>query len=304
MVSGNLGYTGNVVRALLVCVLVVGCYNAHPAFDVPCSSTGACPLGQICVADRCVLEGTIEDALDLDAAVDARLLDAASPLDATPDAMPPAIRWKSTTTATVLQNAPALSVTVAHPACDAADVMVAAIAMGVTGAATNSVFTPPPGWTLVRRSDHGNDTALVVYWHAAGAAEPATYTWQFSTMIHGVAWISCYGNVDPIAPIDVEQGGVIATTGPSYAAPSITPTRASTMLVLTCVSHAPTSAGTTWMPPVQTSQRVNLNNGTTRSGTSADRLLSTTNPTGATLAIASEAQDYALVESLALRPAP
>jgi hypothetical protein len=290
-------------RLWLVGVLVVGCYGAHPAVDVPCSPTGACPAGQMCVADRCVLDGTIEDARSVDdALVDGRPVDGRA--DAKPDAMPPAITYKSMTTATVLQTLPAMSVTVAHPTCAAGDVMVAAIAMGNTGAATNPVFTPPSGWTLVRRSDHGNDTALLVYWHAVVAAEPTTYTWQFSTMIEGVAWISCYENVDLTTPIDVEQGGVIATTGPSYAAPSITPTRPNTMLVVTYVSHAPTSTGTTWIAPAQTNQRVNFNNGTTRSGTSVDRLLATANPTGTPAAVASEAQDYALVESLALRQAP
>jgi hypothetical protein len=225
-------------------------------------------------------------------------------VDAPPDAAPPPIMFKSRTTATVLQNVPAMSVTVAHPACAAGMVMVAAVAMGNSGALTNPVFTPPAGWTLVRRSDHANDTALLVYWHVAAAAEPTTYTWQFSTLIEGVAWISCYANVDTTTPIDIESGGVVATTGPSYAAPSITPTRPHTMLVLTYVSHAPTSTGTTWTPPPQTNQRVDLNNGTTRSGTSVDRLLATMTATGAASAVASEAQDYALVESLALRPAP
>jgi hypothetical protein len=258
----------------------------------------------MCVANRCVLDGTPADASDVDAAVDARLVDTARSIDAIPDAMSPAIAWVSATTATVLRGAPAMSVTVAQPTCATSNVMVAAIAMGNTGAATNPVFTPPTGWTLVRRSDHGNDTALLVYWHTAGAAEPATYTWQFTTLIEGVAWISCYANVDPTTPIDVEQGGVVATTGPDYAAPSITPTTANTMLVLTYIAHAPTATGTTWTPPALTNQRVNFNNGTSRSGTSADQLLGAANPTGALSATASEAQDYAIVESLALRPAP
>ena len=288
-------------RSWLALAFVVGCYHSTTPLDVPCTSTGECPNGQICLADVCVRDGTL--VVDADHEVDAA--DAATVIDGRRDAPPSTlIEWKSTTTANVPSAMAAMSITVAHPACAIGNVFVAAVAMGTTGAATSPVLTPPQGWTLVRRLDHGNDTALAIYWHVAAAGEPASYTWQLTTSIEGVAWISCYANVDTAIPIDVEQGAVLASVGPGYVAPSVITTLPETMAVVTFVSHAPTPVPTTWMAPTGTMQRVDINNGTTRSGTSGDRLFAHTGATGAFASTASAAQDYALVESLALRPAP
>ena len=217
--------------------------------------------------------------------------------------MPRFITWKATTTQNIPSATAATSVTVGQPTCASGDVEVAAIAMGNTGASTVPTFTEPAGWTLVRRSDHGSDTALLVYWHTAGAIEPSTYTWQFSAAIEGVAWISCYANVDPVAPIDVELGTLILNTGPTYATPSITTTVANAMVVATYASHVSVTP-TTWSAPAGTSVRANLNNGTTRSGLGIDEPVAAAGPTGALAATASVVQNYALVHVLALKPAP
>jgi hypothetical protein len=289
-------------RSLLALAFVVGCYHSTTPFDVPCTSTGECPTGQVCIAEVCVREGTIVE--DADDEVDAAAVDAS--IDAPRDAAPPpsVIAWKSTTTANVPAAMQAMSITVPHPACAVGNVFVAAIAMGTTAAVASPVFTPPVGWTLVRRLDHGNDTALVMYWHVAAAGEPASYTWQITTAIEGVGWISCYTHVDTITPIDVEDGAVLASVGPSYAAPSVTTTVADAMVVATFVSHAPTNVPTTWTAPIGTTQRVDINNGTTRSGTNGDHLFAHAGATGVIASTASAAQDYAIVETLALRPAP
>jgi hypothetical protein len=207
----------------------------------------------------------------------------------------------SKTQATVLMATPAASITVAHPTCPAGDVMVAAVAMGSSGSAAVPVFTAPTGWTLIKRLDRNADTALAVYWHLAGAAEPTSYTWQLSAMIEGVAWISCYAHVDVAAPIEAQTGLVIETTGPAYATPAITTTAAYSMIVATFATHA--AAATTWLPTGMT-ERVDVNNTTTRSGEATDHLVPAAGAPAAYSSTASSAQDYALVHVLALKPAP
>lgn len=298
----------------LVLVLAVGCYRPSVETDVPCSVDGACPTGQMCIAGRCILDGTSvadapadsPDAATVDAAtVDAVLADAhpdASPPDAGIDAMPRMITWKATTTATI-PDVGATSVTVTAPACASGDVLVGTIAMGRTGSPQVATFTPPAGWTLVDRIDRNKDSSLLVYWHVAGSGEPLTYTWQFTPQIEGVAWVSCYANVDTATPIDAERGLVISTVGPSYAAPSITTTSANTMLVAAWVTHD-NATPTTWTAPSNTTIRANLDNGTSRSGLGIDAPVAAIGPTGTHTATASVTQDYAIVDVLALKAAP
>ena len=283
-----------------VVALVAGCYHPRAATEIPCSPAGTCPAGQTCLAGICEPDGTelpIDAAIDaaqpVDASVDAQMIDAPPP--------PPRITFVSKTQSTVLMATPAASITVAHPTCPAGDVMIAAVAMGSTGSAAAPVFTPPTGWTLVKRLDRNNDTALAVYWHAAGAAEPMSYTWTLSTMIEGVAWISCYANVDAAAPIEAQMGLVIETTGPAYTTPAITTTIGYSMIVATFATHA--AAATTWLPTGMT-ERVDVNNTTTRSGEGTEHLVPTAGSPAAYTSTASSAQDYALVHVLALKPAP
>ena len=298
-------------RSWLMAMLLAGCYQPTPSRDVPCGPGGACPSGQTCVSERCVAENTVgadgPSDTSADSAIDAAPVDGTSVTggdaqgDAMPDAMPVVIAWQSTTTAKVVQ-AGAVSVTVARPTCATGDVFVATVAMGRTNSATKPTFTAPTGWTLVRRVDRLNDTALATYWHTAGATEPATYTWQLGATIEGVAWISCYAHVDPISPIEIDAGALVATAGPMYAAPSITTTTPNAMVLATFVSHAATA--TTWSVPTGTTARASLNNATTRSGLGVDKLFALAGATGTLTATASTVQDYALVETLALKPAP
>ncbi len=312
------------MRLAVSIALVTACYRPQVAADVPCSPSGACPAGQMCVANFCVLDGTERpvdaaddavivvdappvidaraDAATPDAAADA-MPDAAIMIDAAADAAKPMIAWQGTTTATVPQ-AGAASVTIARPTCATGDVMLAMVAMGNSGSAAMPTFLAPPGWTLVRRLDHDNDTTLLVYWHAAVALEPTTYTWGFSAMIEGVAWISCYANVDVNVPIDAESGDVDPSVGPAYSTPSITTTSANTMLVASFASHNTTGGINAWSPPAGTNVRANLNNGTTRSGLGVDELISAAGPTSVLTATVSVPEDYALVDLLALKPSP
>jgi hypothetical protein len=241
---------------------------------------------------------------------DAETIDATM-IDARPDALVrdasrAAIAWKATTTTTIAASAPASAVTIAAPSPLAAgDVLVAVIAMGSTGEALVPAFTAPTGWTLIRQTNRNADSALAVYWHAVADAanETATYTWMFNESIEGVAWISDYTGVSTSAPVDAENGTLDATATTAYPAPTVTTTTVGAMIVLTYAGH---DAGTqaTWTAAAGTTKRAGLNDGTTRSGLSADTLWPTASTIPAYTAAASTSQEYALMHTLALRPAP
>src|SRR5262245_11408154 len=101
----------------------------------------------------------------------------------------------------------ASSVTIPRPSgCAAGEVLGATLGMGSTGSPMQLGFTVPADWTLVRRIDRMTDTVLAIYSHVATSSEPSDYTWAFDEQGEGVAWISCYGNVDTAAPIDADAG--------------------------------------------------------------------------------------------------
>jgi hypothetical protein len=212
----------------------------------------------------------------------------------------PAIAWRATRTASVPMSG-ATSITVGVPTHAPGDLMVAAIAIGSTGSATAPTIAAPPAWTLVRRLDRANDTTLAVYRRVATSGEPADYSWSWNGGREGPAWISSYSGVDPLSPIEAEDGRVVDNGGPAYSTPAIDTASANAMVIGTFASHA--GQQTTWTPQSDAAVRASFNNGSTRSGLSQDLRVSA--PTaGQTLsATASTPQDYCLVHILALRPA-
>ena len=241
--------------------------------------------------------------------------DATGTPDAAPDAVadakadgetstpPHTITWRSTTTAFVPQAGASL-VTVARPSTVASgDVLVAGVAMGNSGNSAAPVFTAPSGWSLVRRLDSGIATTLAVYWHVAGASEPATYTWSFDLPIEGEAWVSDYAGADTVSPVDVETGVVQASSATSYATPSLKTIAANTLVLGSFASHG--SSAATWTAPPSTTTRASLNNQSSRSAIAVEQAVAAAGTTvGPWTATVDQAQDYALVHLMALRPAP
>ena len=214
---------------------------------------------------------------------------------------PGVITWESTQTATVAQ-AGANFVDIPVPSCLVGDVAVAAVAMGSTGAASMPTFTPPDAtWTLIRRLDSGNDTTSALYWHVITGGEPAMLRWSFSGTIGGVAWMSCYDGVDTTSPIDVETGVVIPTSASTFMSPSVVTTVPNAVLLVTFMTHG---NAVTWTPPPQTTQRANVENGSTRSGVGVDKVIAMPGATGMFTATSPQSQSYALVHVTALRPGP
>lgn len=124
------------------------------------------------------------------------------------------------------------------------DVLIASIAVRPSGASINT----PSGWTRLRNTAQSNDVTmnLATFHRVAGASEPASYTWTFSTGHSGATGgILAFTGVNTADPIDVEGGNTTAS-GYTHRANQITTTVADTMLVS---AHAFTSAPSNWTAP-------------------------------------------------------
>jgi hypothetical protein len=95
---------------------------------------------------------------------------------------------------------------------------------------------------------------------------------------------------------------VSETTGPGYPTPTLTTTSANTLLVAAWAAHD-TAELATWSTS-NGAVRANLNNASTRSGLGVDTPVATAGVTPVIVGTASVAQDYAIIDVLALRPAP
>ncbi|HET6947794.1 MAG TPA: hypothetical protein VFJ45_08285 [bacterium] len=124
------------------------------------------------------------------------------------------------------------------------DVMIAAIA--VRGGSGTGI-TAPAGWTLVPGGvnpiDNGTTLRLAVYYKVATAAEPANYTWTFTSSQKASGGIQAYWNVDTADPIDVSLGQP-TPSGTDHSTPAVTTSLNGTMLV---ASFA-TAIGANWTP--------------------------------------------------------
>jgi hypothetical protein len=137
----------------------------------------------------------------------------------------------------------ATSLTITRPAGVVAnDVMVAA--MNVRGG-SGVTITEPAGWTLVSLLTNGAAIRMGVYYKVATSSEPASYTWNFSSSRKAAGGIQAYSNVDPVAPIEAENGQATAS-GISHSTPDITTYSTNTMLV----ASFGIAFGTSWTPAV------------------------------------------------------
>jgi len=197
------------------------------------------------------------------------------------------------------------SLTLARPAgVLPGDVMVAAIA--VRGGTATGITSVPAGWTLVPGGanpiDNGTDLKLAVYYKAATAAEPANYTWGFSSSEKASGGIQAYANVDPADPIDAALGQA-TPSGTTHSTPSVTTTLDGTMLV---ASFA-TATGANWTPqtPGLTERYEAASRGgaqaTRTSSEGTDQLQAAAGATGAKTSMASRAA-VGVAHLLALAP--
>jgi hypothetical protein len=196
----------------------------------------------------------------------------------------------------------AMAITIPRPTAVAGDLLLAGIHLGWGNNGRQPIYTAPAGWTLVRRTDSGDDASLLVYYRYAIAGDPASFTWTSDDKVAGVGWIAAYSGVHATQPIDVEAGSVDTGPGPVYTTPSIT-TTGPKRLVVASFSADSSSGSTTWMAQGAYTLRAGLNNSANRSGMSEELAV----PTPATQVAqgrVSTAQFDSIQHILALRPCP
>jgi hypothetical protein len=104
--------------------------------------------------------------------------------------------------ATTGANQTATTLAINRPSgAQAGNVLVAVVALrgrpNVTG---------PPGWTMVRR-DENSTTMTQTYWtHPVTSADPATWTWTFSSAQAAAGVIGAYSGVDTTNPVVSDAG--------------------------------------------------------------------------------------------------
>ncbi len=212
--------------------------------------------------------------------------------NATTSSSPPAFRSASsagTSSATLTINKPTGTVS--------GDVMLATIAIR-----PNTATITASGWTLVRRMDNasGNGNSLAVYYKVAGASEPGSYSFTFSTSTGAAGGIATFIGIDTTNPVDVDAGQNTASSL-SLASPSVTTRYANDMIV---TSYAFASSATFTPPSGMTEAFDVASTSTGSTGESIEsnyQLQSAIGATGTRTATASNDADTGNAHTLALK---
>jgi peptidoglycan/xylan/chitin deacetylase (PgdA/CDA1 family) len=118
------------------------------------------------------------------------------------------------------------SITLNKPSGTASgDVLIAAIEISGT-----TTVTAPSGWVLIRSTTSGSALTQASYVHTAGASEPSSYQWQFSSSRLASATVAAYVGVNGTTPVDVSSGGS-SSGSTSIIAPSLTTTTTGDLLI-------------------------------------------------------------------------
>jgi hypothetical protein len=197
--------------------------------------------------------------------------------------------------ASFARNGGATTLVIAKPASlVAGNVMLASIDTRGT-----TVITAPVGWVTI--ADNANGTAMrkTTYYKIAGASEPSTYTWSFSSAVPAAGGIVAYRGVDQTNPIDAANGQSNASST-SITAPSISTTVPNAMLL----GFFGTAINATIAPPTGMVERgeIAITSGNTKIATEiSDAILAATGPTGVRIAVADRAASN-IGQVVALRP--
>ncbi|MBA2768794.1 MAG: hypothetical protein H0U35_06635 [Sporichthyaceae bacterium] len=168
------------------------------------------------------------------------------------------------------------TVTVARPASQEGDVLVATI--DYRG---QSAITAPTGWTLIRLDANGTAMRKATYWRLATSSEPASYAWTFGAKPAAVGSILAYAGVSGTAPVE-SSGGVVASST-SVSAPSVAASQGSVVIGLFGVARSAAIS-----QPGGTTERTEIVSPSTTTypmtGETADRTQATTGSTGTLVA--------------------
>ncbi|MDH3539577.1 MAG: right-handed parallel beta-helix repeat-containing protein, partial [Acidimicrobiia bacterium] len=211
-------------------------------------------------------------------------------------AAPPTYRDVATATTTVggslVINVPA--------ATQPGDVMLAQI----TYNAWAQTITPPGGWNFIRQDANSGGIIQELFWRAATASEPASYTWGLSSGDMASGAIVSYAGVDNASPID-DHNGQAPGSGSTLTAPSIT----TTVTDATLVAFYGIRGERTVASPGSMAERWDLNtaggapDSSNATSAGADETFATPGPTGTRVATVGTDGHWAAA-LVALTPSP
>jgi hypothetical protein len=127
------------------------------------------------------------------------------------------IGFRSTAVSSLATAATSLAVTVPS-GVQAGDVMIAWFHLP----AFNVTITRPTGWDVGRQVNIGSSATIAVFWRLAGASEPASYTFTFSSSQRAIATVTAYTGVSPTAPFGLPRTYFPAGSSGSFPLPAIT----------------------------------------------------------------------------------
>jgi hypothetical protein len=104
--------------------------------------------------------------------------------------------------------------------------------------------TPPSGWTAIQTSNGGGNCGSTSFYHVAGASEPASYSFGFSSGTYASGLVTSFLNVDNANPVDASS--LTIASGSVYTATGVTTSTSSEMLVLLLSSG---NGAETWTGP-------------------------------------------------------
>lgn len=180
----------------------------------------------------------------------------------------------------------------AVPAGNAGDLLLAHVTQ--TGGAKTEI-TPPSGWTLVLRTDHGKALSQAVYWKYATANESASYEWVFDKNERSAGGILRYAGTHASSPIAAAAGAT--TTGTDLTMPSVS----SDALGSTLVAFYAIDTGTSFTQPTGMTVRYTASERSTLQA--SDQTLPAIGASGTRTATAAASGDM-VGQLVVLRPPP
>jgi hypothetical protein len=199
------------------------------------------------------------------------------------------------TAVTTQSNPAATSLQVNKPAAAVEGDLLTAQIVFLKG--SDITVTAPAGWTLVVRTNSGSDIGSAIFRKFAGAAEPASYTWNFSQSVQAVGGMLAYSGVDPLNPI-VASTGASGASG-NLVAPSIASETDSWLIAFFGIKKRTSLS----RPGGMTERYYHANNGDEVTAKAADEASPLANPTG-TRASTPGSSDKWVAQSVTLRSAP
>lgn len=169
-----------------------------------------------------------------------------------------------------------------------------------------TTVTAPVNWTLLRTTTQANSNSSVLktYYKVAGASEPSSYNWTFSSsnFNSAVGGIASFIGVDTTTPIDADTGSATSSST-SHTAPTVTTTLDDGMLVTV---HEYTSSRA-WTPPAGMTEMVDVSSLTPNNavGISMEmnyELRPTAGATGTRTATVGGDADSGATHSISLKP--